>query len=77
MSTKIAVICSKAFMNRITSIAQNIKNIQLEFYPYSHPEEAPILLKQIRPCDALLLGGTLPYLHVQSSLSEIPILGII
>jgi len=73
MSTKIAVICSKAFMNRITSIAQNIKNIQLEFYPYSHPEEAPILLKQIRPCDALLLGGTLPYLHVQSSLSEIPI----
>lgn len=73
MSTKIAVICSKAFMKRITSIAQNIKNIQLEFYPYSHPEEAPILLKQIRPCDALLLGGTLPYLHVQSSLSEIPI----
>ncbi|MGG2057622.1 hypothetical protein ABFY48_25455 [Lysinibacillus pakistanensis] len=73
MSTKIAVICSKAFMKRITSIAQNIKNIQLEFYPYSHPEEASILLKQIRPCDALLLGGTLPYLHVQSSLSEIPI----
>ncbi|QGG49769.1 hypothetical protein [Lysinibacillus pakistanensis] len=73
MSTKIAVICSKAFMKRITSIAQNIKNIQLEFYPYSHPEEAPILLKQIRPCDALLLGGTLPYLHAQSSLSEIPI----
>lgn len=73
MSTKIAVICSKVSMKRITSIAQNIKNIQLEFYPYSYPEEAPILLKQIKPCDALLLGGTLPYLHAQSSLSEIPI----
>jgi len=73
MSTKIAVICSKAFMKRIISIAQNIENIQLKFYPYSHPEEAPILLKQIRPCDALFLGGTLPYLHAQSSLSEIPI----
>ncbi len=73
MSTKIAVICSKAFIKRIISIAQNIENIQLEFYPYNQPAEAPALLKQIKPCDALLLGGTLPYLHAQSSLPEIPI----
>ena len=37
MSTKIAIICSKAFMTRIISIAQNIADIQLEFYLYSHP----------------------------------------
>lgn len=73
MSTKIAIICSKAFMKRIISIAQNIPNVQLEFYLYNHPAEAPTLLKQMKPCDALLLGGTLPYLHAQSLLSEIPI----
>lgn len=73
MSTKIAIICSKAFMNRIISIAQNIADVQLEFYLYNHPSEAPTLMKQIKPCDALLLGGTLPYLHAQSLLSEIPI----
>lgn len=73
MPTKIAIICSKAFMKRILSIAQNIKNIQLEFYLYNQPSEAPLLLKQIKPCDALLLGGTLPYLHAQSSLESLPI----
>ncbi|CAM5625163.1 Helix-turn-helix type 11 domain-containing protein OS=Lysinibacillus sphaericus OX=1421 GN=LS41612_20925 PE=4 SV=1 [Lysinibacillus sphaericus] len=56
MPTKIAIICSKAFMKRILSIAQNIENIQLEFYLYNQPSEAPSLLKQIKPCDALLLG---------------------
>ena len=30
-------------------------------------------MKQIKPCDAILFGGTLPYLHTQSLLSEIPI----
>jgi len=73
MSTKLAVICSKAFMKRINSIAQNIENIQIDFYLYKQPTEAPVLLKEIKPCDALLFGGTLPYLHAQSALSELPI----
>ncbi|MFJ7890803.1 hypothetical protein ACIQYL_22335 [Lysinibacillus xylanilyticus] len=73
MSTKIAVICSKAFMKRINSIAQNIENIQIDFYLYNQPTEAPVLLKEMKPCDALLFGGTLPYLHAQSALSELPI----
>ena len=73
MSTKIAVICSLAFKKRILSIAQNIDDVQLEFYLYEQPADAPILLKQIKPCDALLLGGTLPYLHAQSLLETLPI----
>ncbi len=73
LSTKIAIICSKAFQNRILSIAQNIENIQLEFYLYNQPSDAPSLLKQIKPCDALLFGGTLPYLHAQTSLATFPI----
>lgn len=73
MSIKIAVICSKAFKNRILSIAQNMDHIQLEFTLYDQPSDAPTLLKQIKPCDALLLGGTLPYLHAQSLLESLPI----
>lgn len=73
MSTKIAIICSRAFKNRILSIAQNIDNIQLEFYLYDQPADTPILLKQIKPCDAVLLGGTLPYLHAHSLLELLPI----
>lgn len=73
MSTKIAVLCSKAFKKRILSIAQNIDDIQLEFYLYNQPADAPSMLKQIKPCDALLLGGTLPYLHAQSLLETLPI----
>ncbi|WP_107948413.1 hypothetical protein [Lysinibacillus parviboronicapiens] len=73
MSTKIAVLCSEAFKKRILSIAHNIDDIQLEFYLYNQPADAPTLLKQIKPCDALLLGGTLPYLHVQSLLKTLPI----
>ncbi|GLC88089.1 hypothetical protein [Lysinibacillus piscis] len=73
MPTKIAVICSKAFVKRIISIAQNIENIQLEFYLYNQPQESPMLLKQIKPCDAILIGGTLPYLYAKSELPNIPI----
>lgn len=73
MSTKIAVICSKAFKNRILSIAQNIEDIQLEFYLYEQPADTPNLLKNIKPSDALLLGGTLPYLHAQTMLEALPI----
>ena len=73
MPIKIAVICSKAFKNRILSIAQNMDDIQLEFTLYNQPSDVPMLLKQIKPCDALLLGGTLPYLHAQSLLETLPI----
>ncbi len=73
VSTKIAIICSKAFKNRILSIAQNIEDIQLEFYLYDQPADAPNLLRNIKPCDALLLGGTLPYLHAQTLLETLPI----
>lgn len=73
MSIKIAVICSKAFKNRILSIAQNMDHIQLEFTLYQQPSDVPVLLKQVKPCDALLLGGTLPYLYAQPFLETFPI----
>lgn len=35
MSTKIAVICSKAFMNRLNIISHEVPHIQLDFYIYN------------------------------------------
>lgn len=73
MSTKIAVITSLAFRDRLLSIAQEVENIQLEFYIYQTPEETPNLMKQIKPCDVLLLSGTLPYLYAKPLLANWPI----
>ncbi|HWI47682.1 MAG TPA: hypothetical protein VNU45_05585 [Rummeliibacillus sp.] len=73
MSTKIAVISSLAFRDRLISIAQEVENIQLEFYIYKTPDETPMLMKQIKPCDVLLLSGTLPYLYAKPLLSNWPI----
>ncbi|MGE7623747.1 hypothetical protein ACQKMD_11985 [Viridibacillus sp. NPDC096237] len=73
MSTKIAVICSKAFMNRLNIISHEMPHIQLDFYIYNSPEEAPNLMKQVKPCDVLLLAGTLPYLYAKHLLQQWPI----
>lgn len=73
MSTKIAVISSLAFRDRLISIAQEVDNIQLEFYIYNTPDETPTLMKKIKPCDVLLLSGTLPYLYAKPLLSNWPI----
>ncbi|CAM5216317.1 Helix-turn-helix type 11 domain-containing protein OS=Lysinibacillus sphaericus OX=1421 GN=LS41612_20925 PE=4 SV=1 [Lysinibacillus sphaericus] len=45
MPTKIAIICSKAFMKRILSIAQNIENIQLEFYLIQSAFRSTVIIK--------------------------------
>lgn len=73
MSTKIAVICSKAFMNRLNIISHEVPHIQLDFYIYNSPEETPNLMKQVKPCDVLLLAGTLPYLYAKHLLQQWPI----
>ncbi len=73
MSTKIAVISSLAFRDRLLSIAQEVENIQLEFYIYKSPDETPKLMKQVKPCDVLLLSGTLPYLYAKPLLANWPI----
>lgn len=73
MPTKIAVISSLAFKDRLISISQEVENIQLEFYIYNTPDETPKLMKEIKPCDVLLLSGTLPYLYARPLLTNWPI----
>lgn len=73
MSTKVAVISSRAFKERLTKLAQQITDIELDFYIYEHPAQTPNLLKSVKPCDVLFITGTLPYLYSKPMLENWPI----
>lgn len=73
MSTKVAVISSRAFKKRLTTLAQQITDIELDFYIYDHPAQTPNLLKSVKPCDVLFITGTLPYLYSKPMLENWPI----
>ncbi|WP_010302880.1 helix-turn-helix domain-containing protein [Kurthia senegalensis] len=73
MSTKVAVISSKAFQQRLLKIAEQVRDIELDFYIYGHPSEAPELLKEVKSCDVLFITGTLPYLYSKPILDKWPI----
>lgn len=73
MSTKVAVISSRAFKERLTKLAQQITDIELDFYIYKHPAQTPTLLKSVKPCDVLFITGTLPYLYSKPMLENWPI----
>lgn len=73
MPIKIAFISSKAYKKYISSIAQNIDDVQLDFYIYEKPEESLEIIQNLKPCDALVVGGLLPYLHIEHIISQMSI----
>lgn len=73
MHIRVALISSQAYQKYISSIAQKIADIQLDFYVYKEPEEATQLLYELQPCDALIIGGFLPYLEVKTLLPSLKI----
>lgn len=72
MPIKIAFISSKAYQKYISSIAQNIADIQIDFYIYEQPEEAVTIIEQLNPCDALVVGGLLPYQYIEHLIEDLP-----
>lgn len=72
MPIKIAFISSKAYKNYISSITQNIEDIQLDFYIYEQPEESLNIVQNLKPCDALIIGGLLPFLHIEHLIPQLP-----
>lgn len=73
MHIRMALISSQAYQKYISSIAQKIADIQLDFYVYEEPEQATQLLHELQPCDALIIGGFLPYLEVKPLLPSLRI----
>lgn len=60
MKVTIALVGSQEFCRQ----AQSIKlpsTMRIDCYQYKSPSEAPELLKQLKPCHAILFSGSLPY----------------
>ena len=73
MIIKIALIGSTDFCRRTEQLVANRKDIQLDAYSYKRPEEATHLISCLKPCDAILFSGSLPYLSAISKIDHLPI----
>ncbi|MFF2856891.1 transcriptional regulator [Peribacillus sp. NPDC058002] len=73
MNTRIAVIGSTEFIEKIESITSEIAGIDFDAYVYEKPTEAGMLVKKLKPCDALLFSGALPYYFSKKYHEHLPI----
>lgn len=61
MAIRIAIIGPADFIDNITLLAGQIKDIEIIPYAYDRPQEANQLTKKIKPCDIVFYSGGLPY----------------
>lgn len=73
MQTRIAVLGSRNFIDRLKLLEQEIPSIRLDYYQYHTPKEAKELLKIIKPCDAVFFSGSLPYLYTKQERELLPV----
>ena len=73
MRTKIALFGSESFCQRALQFTKQRSDILLDLYSYRVPHEAKELITSLRPCDAILFSGSLPYLAAKHALDAIPI----
>lgn len=73
MSTKIAVIGSAEFMERIRAVAPLIQDIEIDTYIYKVPQEAEQLIIDMQPCDVVFYSGALPYYFSKERREQLPI----
>lgn len=73
MIVKIALIGSAAFCQRTEQLVAKRIDIQLDYYRYSEPKEAVQLIHTLKPSDAILFSGSLPYLFAEEVLEKLPI----
>lgn len=60
MKVTIALIGSQEFCRQAASIKLP-HNIRIDYYQYDRPSDAPCLLQTMKPCQAILFSGSLPY----------------
>ncbi len=76
MKVKIAIIGSHDFCQRTEQLVADRQDIELYWYRYDEPKIAPSLLQTLKPCDAILFSGSLPYFYAKELLIDfsIPVL---
>ena len=73
MKVKIAIIGSKDFCHRIEKLVINRHDIELIPYQYDEPKETARLINTLKPSDAILFSGSLPYLYAKNELESVTI----
>ncbi|KXH87062.1 hypothetical protein [Sporosarcina sp. HYO08] len=73
MIIKIAMIGPKDFCERAEQLVSNLTDLALESYIYEKPEEAAGLIRTLKPCDAILFSGSLPYHYAKEALQAISV----
>lgn len=73
MIIKIAIIGSKDFCLRTKQIMSFRSDVELEYYQYTEPQEALTIIHSLKPCDAILFSGSLPYTYAKTSIQNLAI----
>lgn len=73
MLTKIAVIGSNEFMEKILTVATEVSEIELEPYIYQEPQDAAELVKNLKPCDVVFFSGALPYYFSKKQMESLTV----
>ncbi|MEK3973279.1 transcriptional regulator [Psychrobacillus sp. FSL K6-1267] len=73
MQSRIAVLGSTNFIDRLKHFEHEMPFIRLDYYHYNTPKEAKELVKNIKPCAAVFFSGSLPYLYAKKERELLPV----
>jgi len=73
MVTRIAVLGSAPFIERLRSFEHELPSIRLDYYTYNIPSDAKNIVSNIKPCDAIFFSGSFPFNFAQDSILKLPI----
>ncbi|WHY01200.1 transcriptional regulator [Neobacillus sp. DY30] len=71
MATKIAVIGSREFLEKILTVGSQVEDITIDPYIYQQPQEAAELARTLMPCDVVFFSGALPYYFAKKHLENL------
>lgn len=73
MLTRIAVLGSATFIERLRSFENELPSIRLDYYTYNIPSDAKDIIPTIKPCDAVFFSGSFPFTYAKDSIAKLPI----
>ena len=73
MLTRIAVLGSATFIERLRSIEHELPSTRLDYYTYNIPSDAKDIVPTIKPCDAVFFSGSFPFTYAKDSIAKLPI----
>ncbi|MEK4082420.1 transcriptional regulator [Psychrobacillus sp. FSL K6-1415] len=73
MLTRIAVLGSATFIERLRSFEHELPSTRLDYYTYNIPFDAKDIIPTIKPCDAVFFSGSFPFTYAKDSIARLPI----